>query len=202
MFDNTWRLVSESGGDAVEFSSMLTVSIEAGGQALTCPIEQGAFATYNKVQSPLSISLELGIGGEAYEQRAALDRLERMRSGLEKVALVTPYEYYPSLTLASFSHHREPGLANHALLVSLQLTEVREVGGVSGGVKSITRPKDPTSANPIDLGKTRTLEIAASTLAQMYEIPLPDDVRRILTQAGALAEAVPTVDINSSIKIF
>ena len=202
MFDNTWRLVSESGGDAVEFSSMLTVSIEAGGQALTCPIEQGAFATYNKVQSPLSISLELGFDGEAYEQRAALARLERMRSGLEKVALATPYEYYPSLTLVSFSHRREPGLPNHALIVNLQLTEVREVGGVSGGLRSITWPKDPTSAIPIDLGITRTLEVAAATLAQMYEIRLPDDVRQILDQAGALARAVPSVDINSSIKIF
>lgn len=202
MFDNTWRLVSESGGDAVEFSSMLTLSIEAGGQALTCPIEQGAFATYNKVQSPLSISLELGFGGEAYEQRAALARLERMRNGLEKVALATPYEYYPSLTLVSFSHRREPGLANHALMVSLQLTEVREVGGVFGGNKSITRPKNPTSANPVDLGMARTLEIAASTLAQMYEIRLPDDVRSVLDQAGALADAASSVKINPSIKIF
>ena len=202
MFDNTWRLVSESGGDALEFSSMLAISIEAGGQALTCPIEQGAFATYNKLQSPLSISLELGFGGEAYAQHAALARLERMRSGLEKVALATPYEYYPSLTLVSFSHRREPGLANHALVVNMQLTEVREVGGVSGGARSITWPKDPTSASPIDLGMARTLEIAASTLAQMYEIRLPEDVRQILDQAGALAEAVPVVDINSSIKIF
>ena len=204
MFDNTWRLISENGGDAVEFSSMLSISIEASGQALTCPIEQGAFATYNKVQSPLSSSLKLGIGGETYDQRAALDRLERMRCGLEKVALSTPYEYYPGLTLVSFSHRREPGLPNHALLANLQLVEVRELKNASGGFSAITSPKNPTSQSCVDIGKIRTLEVAASALAQMAEIRLPDEVREVLDQAGVFAHMGTSahIDIVPDVKIF
>ena len=204
MFNNTWRLISENGGDAVEFSSMLSISMEAGGQALTCPIEQGAFATYNKVQSPLSISLELGIGGEAYDQRAALDRLERMRCGLEKVALSTPYEYYPGLTLVSFSHRREQGLPNHALLANLQLVEVRELKNAPGGFSAITSPKDPTSQSCVNIGRIRTLEVEAATLAQMAEIRLPDEISEILDQAGAFADMATSTDINivPGVRIF
>ena len=202
MFHELWSLISEKGGDAITFSSMLTFSINAGGSALTTPIEEGSFATYNKTQTPLDLSLQLAIGGDAYTQQAALGRLAEMRDGLEKVALSTPYEYYDSLTVDSFSHRREQGLANHALLVDLHLVEVREVGAKQGHLGGISFPKNPVSESLVELGLSRTWALAADIALNVAKSRLPPELSAILEQPGPQDFALPRQDIESYIKIF
>lgn len=212
MFYDLWRIISEQGGDAVNFSSMLEFSVNAGGSALTTPIEEGSFATYNKIQSPLDISLQLAVDGDAYAQQAAVDRLEEMRNGLEKVALSTPYEYYDSLTIDSFSHRRAQGLANHALVADLHLVEVREVGAAQNnkwsGKWGISLPKNPISASLVELGLSRARDLAGDVALNVARSRLPPELSSLLEEYDDYGEyadldhLLTAPEIKSYIKIF
>jgi hypothetical protein len=122
-----WTLYPEDGGAPLEFDSMISIEVKSGGKALTEPVEAGGFAMYNKVEDPLEISVSLARMGPPATVSAALDRLEELRRGLEKLTLSTPAATYGSLTLESFSYRRASDGGSWLLAVDCSLREVREV---------------------------------------------------------------------------
>ena len=48
----TWTILTESGGKAIDFTSMFTLEVRDDGEAVSTPVEKGSFASYNKVQNP------------------------------------------------------------------------------------------------------------------------------------------------------
>jgi hypothetical protein len=157
----SWELYDEDGGEALTFDSMLSLDDSNEGQALSEPIELGAFVSYNKVDSPRSLRVELAIQGDADRQNAALADLDELREKTVKVALSTPAAYYDSLTLESFNYRRRSDAGAELLVVELSLVEVREVETqVSTTVMPPKSCKNPTSAGNQNTGKAGTAEVS------------------------------------------
>lgn len=122
-----WSLNNASGERVVEFTSFLSMDLRDEYNVVTSPVEEGSFASYNKVATPLEIDCSLGIEGDETTLNIALDQLNELAASTEIVSLVTPETEYYNLNLKSVSYRRkrEDGLG--VLWLDLKLVEVRQV---------------------------------------------------------------------------
>lgn len=158
LLNGEWTLLNEYGGEALSFTSFIDISYSNEGQTLSYPIEQGGFIHYNKTQSPLSIKVTLGAQGSEADFEYLLSKLDEYKRLAVKLAVSTPAELYPDMTLASFSYERNSDGGAGMLTVSLNLVEVREVSNTTG-LSAITRPKNPTSSQRVDTGLAQARNI-------------------------------------------
>lgn len=123
-----WTLMAATGGPAVTFTSFLSMDLRAESQVVTGAIEEGSFASYNKVEQPLQIDVQLGIQGDAAELQDALATIDELQNSIDLLSLVTPNAEYTSLNLESYSYQRKREAGASVLWVDLALVEVKQVG--------------------------------------------------------------------------
>ncbi len=151
---NRWLLADENGLPVVSFTSFLSADIRNEGQVVSAPVEEGSFATYNKVATPLEARVTLGIQGNDSALQDALDTLTTLQAGTRLISLVTPSAEYPNLNLEGFNYSlkRENGLG--ALFVELSLAEVKQVRARYANAKLAPRR---------ERGKVRTKETSLAS---------------------------------------
>lgn len=119
-------LLKSEGGE-VAFTTMMEFSWEDSSRLPTEPIEQGSFATYNRIQEPKSATARLAVQGTNSEIQSLLDKLVEMKSGSDFITIVTPFNSYENMMLESFDYRRDSHSGFNLLQVDLKLKEVREV---------------------------------------------------------------------------
>lgn len=124
---NRWAIVSEDGQQVIVFTSFISFELRSDGRVVSAPVEEGSFASYNKLGSPLEINVTLGFAGTDTELQDALDTLATLQAGTQLIGLVTPNAEYQSLNLEGYNYTRKRENGLGALFVELMLTEVRQV---------------------------------------------------------------------------
>jgi hypothetical protein len=161
----TWTIMSEDGGSAIAFTSFIGMRVNSDGSASSYPVEEGAFASYNKMQAPIEITVNLGKSGEAYDIESTIQVIEKYKQEATKLSVVTPTMFYESMTLESYSYSHRRDNGARILLVELRLKEVKEVttqttdvdaGGSSSG-KSNNR--NPTSNGTTNTGRQQAQNV-------------------------------------------
>ena len=89
LFGN-WSLYDKSGSEAVPFDTFFSVDVVNEGKVTQYPTEPNSFASYNKVQSPGTINVTVGLTGGAMERSAVVDRLQELVASTELLSIVTP----------------------------------------------------------------------------------------------------------------
>jgi alpha-L-fucosidase len=152
-----WTLLDEGGGTAVTFTSFVDIDLRNEGQALSYPIEEGSFANYNKVDTPLDIRVTLATQGSNADFEYILAKLDEYKREAVKLSVSTPSALYESMTLETYSYKRSREANAGMLTVELSLIEVREVQ-TQVTTTVISKPKNPTSSGKTNTGKTQTQE--------------------------------------------
>jgi len=133
------------------------------------PVEQGAFASYNKVQVPFEIRMTMVCSGLNLVQKGAqavrdavglsigqnlmlrtdfLDTLDYMRLTTDLFVIVTPDKTYSNVNLEHFDYRRETTNGARMLIVEAWFREIR----VSGAAKYTNDTAAPSGADPVGLG--------------------------------------------------
>ena len=167
MSGEEWTILDEDGAKAVTFTSFIDLDVKNEGKALSYPIEEGGFANYNKVQTPLDISVTLATQGTEDEFEQILATLDEYQEKPIKLFDVTPSKFYGPVTLESYSNRRTRDDGAGQLTVELQFVEVREAE-TQVTTTVVTKPKNPTSANNVDTGKTEPQEVDGSVIRQIH----------------------------------
>lgn len=136
-----WSLNNKSGEPVVKFTSFLSMDLRDNYQVVEGPVEEGGFASYNKVASPLEIDVSLGIEGDDATLDEALEALNQLAASTEILSVVTPESEYQNMNLESVSYRRrrEDGLG--VLWLDLKLIEVRQVKAQYTSVKVAEQKK-------------------------------------------------------------
>ena len=150
-----WTLLDEDGGTSVTFTSFIDIDYRNEGQALSYPVEEGGFANYNKVATPLDIRVTLAAQGTESDYEDMLLRLDEYQKRAVVLYVVTPARLYKNMTLETYSYKRGRDAGAGMLSVELSLIEVREVA-TQTTTTVISKPKNPTSAGKANTGKTQT----------------------------------------------
>lgn len=155
---NEFSLVdSESSLSAFDFDALIQFEVRAEGYVVSAPVEQGSFASYNKVDSPNYIEVQLARQGTDDVLQAALKTLDELQTTASTLNFVTPVAEYENYTLESydFSMSQRDGLG--ILYIRLHLVEIREVTPQYTDIKAISKSsaKNPADASTTDRGKVQ-----------------------------------------------
>lgn len=124
---NTWLILDEEGNELLEFKSFISLDVRAESQVVSSAVEEGSFASYNKVEQPLAITAQLAFAGTEEEIQDAVFMLQVLREETLLVSLVTPDAEFESLSLESFSYSRKREDGIGVLYCDLSFVEVKQV---------------------------------------------------------------------------
>lgn len=102
------------------------------------PVEQGGFASYNKVALPFDVRVRMsvasgGLGGIALTGNVAarsafLEALDAAATSLNLYAVITPEWTFPSVNIVHYDYRREIRSGVGMIVVDVWLEEVRQTG--------------------------------------------------------------------------
>lgn len=148
---NEWALLNDDSRPLCDYEGILSVNVTESAQVLAEPLENGQFASYNKVQAPNVVSVQLAIGSDPGRQTAALAALSAFKAGTRTAVLYTPAKYFPRLALIEISQSRSQSEGASLLVVDLTFQEIRSATVEANEVK--WAPKDASAAEPVDKGR-------------------------------------------------
>ena len=139
-------------------------------QVADYPIEDGAFAAYNKVRRPVTVDLTLVKRGSDLARATWLEAIRQQiqASPLDRYNIITPQGIFTSLTIARSSFQTRQDRGSNMLYLELQFTEVLQIETPSLlGTNAVEPESGPMAAigrvysQAVDAGTARLATIAA-----------------------------------------
>ena len=158
---NLYMIADEGGSPIIGFKSLLKAEYKSSGTAVSEPIEQNSYATYNKTTEPREFYFEVALQAPNNDFSAAISKLEELKKGTEVFHFVTPFSEFENLTLEGYSITLETYTS--MLVVELQCKEIIEVqqGYTKVEVNDATpinagNASNPDNADTVNTGMTGT----------------------------------------------
>jgi hypothetical protein len=143
-----WAIVDSTGDAALSPDSV--VELEYRGEMRICshPVEQGSFASYNKIAVPFDVRVVLSCNGNGPMSRDQfLSAIETMRESTDLVSIVTPDDVYQNCNLVHVDYRRDARQGVSLILVQLWFQEVRQ------GSSTTTSTAQPDGADSSQQGQ-------------------------------------------------
>ncbi|WP_152671519.1 phage baseplate protein [Xenorhabdus khoisanae] len=161
LFGNYWGIFNQYGIPLLLADSVISLQYQNQYRVVSAPIENGSFATYNKVGEPYKITVQLSkSSGGTLERGAFLSQLEILAKSTLKFHVVTPEFVYTNAAIVGYDIAREAKDGATLLKVNLHLEEIREVT-VKYDKEEVKNPDDAKKKNTGD--KTQKVESNASS---------------------------------------
>jgi hypothetical protein len=176
-----WGIFDQTGNPVIIGDSVVAVDYRQEYRLADYPIEEGAFATYNKVQQPFDIRVSFAVSGKldlissilsggaigsaisslvtgsSPSQASRGNFLQQLDAALRSLYLftvVTPEKTYPSVNLSHCDYRRESHRGATLLTIDVWCQEVRVA---ARGAYSKTN--QPTGTDPVDGGTKQPTDV-------------------------------------------
>jgi hypothetical protein len=121
------------------------------------PVQDGAFASYNKVANPFETTVRLSKGGSVNARKKFLESIEAIIGTLDLYDVVTPERSYLNVNLIRFElSRRGAGGAYFFSEVDLSFREIRQVSSVYTTTAVVTQ--DAQSASAVSVTNTGSVQ--------------------------------------------
>lgn len=181
--DTLWGIFSSFTGEALftpfEGGTLSTYSFDYSRQTTiaTFPVEEGSFATYDKVWNPANPVVTLAFSGSEIEKAGLLSNLEKACQNTSLWDVHTPEYSYEGYTIERYSYRRMATKGATMLLIDVSLKEVKPVAVSYANASSpnVPSPSSPSSASvtpapqspsatpPVSSGQVQTSTPSKST---------------------------------------
>lgn len=133
------------------------------------PIEQGSFASYNKVETPASPSVTLCFTGSESGRRSFLEAIDSACKSTDLYSVVTPEVTYINYSVERYNYQRRSSKGATLLIVEISLKEIRQVSALYGMANpgGVDTPKDAGATPQSDNGKVQATTPPTSTLKSL-----------------------------------
>lgn len=149
VFGKVWGIVNEFGIPVVLADTVLGMNYDAGSSISKYPVEQGSFASFNKVNAPSMATVQMAKGsGGVLERGLFLAQLEGLLKSTLSFHIITPEYVYLNFQIVGINHARTAQDGATMITVNLDLEEVLE----AKVDYSIEEVKNPSDANTVDGG--------------------------------------------------
>ena len=125
------------------------------------PVEQGAFALYNKVRRPMTVRVTMIKTGSDLARFAWLAAIEQAEANnpLQLYTLVSPQGVFVDYTLTGLSYDTRRDKGSNLLYLELQFTQVQQIVSSTG---QFTNPLEAISGPVQQLGQLFTQSATAA----------------------------------------
>ncbi|WP_072059810.1 MULTISPECIES: phage baseplate protein [Xenorhabdus] len=169
LFGNYWGIFNQYGIPLLLADSVISLQYQNQYRVVSAPIENGSFATYNKVGEPYKVTVQLSkSSGGTLERGAFLSQLEILAKSTLKFHVVTPEFVYTNAAIVGYDIAREAKDGATLLKVNLHLEEIREVT-VKYDKEEVKNPDDAKKKDTGD--QTQQVEVNSSggSMATMFK---------------------------------
>lgn len=134
------------------------------------PVEQGSFASYNKVQMPATPTVTLMLQGSLNDRTAFLEAIDSACISTDLYSVVTPEYIYANYNLVRYNYARRAQQGVTLLIVEVALEEVRQINSTlsTAAVTPLVLPQDPNATSQVNNGITQPAAVPQSTLLGLY----------------------------------
>ncbi len=147
-----WGVFSPGQIEIASYDSVFAVGIQNESHIADYPLEQGAFASYNKVETPFDVTVTLTKGGTEDERATFLSDLEDARHGLTLYSVMTPERTYESVNFTTLNIQRSTREGANIIIAQLIGREVREKASAK-----FSQPKDPGAQDTVFQGQVQII---------------------------------------------
>ena len=170
-FFGDWDIYdSKTNQKIIRFDTFLGYDYSDDVSIMNHPIEDGSFASYNKVVDPATLNVVFAKSGFPFEIREAIEIIEKYKNSTDLVDVVTPYKTYVKYNIKNLHYAIRENSSVNLLVVDIALEEIKEVElgykNVGYNAKNVS---NGDYADTKDTGKKTTKEPNASTLAKMAD---------------------------------
>jgi hypothetical protein len=133
-----WQITDSNGAELLTPDSVIDFEYRNENKISNYPVEEGSFASYNKIATPFDARVTLacnGNGGMTREQ--FLGTVKALLDSLTLITIVTPDATYQNCNLVHFDYRRESRQGISLVVAQLWFQEVRTV---SAGTTSTAQP--------------------------------------------------------------
>jgi len=148
----TWGIYNATGARVLDVDSVLQVEFNSEYDLPTYPLEQGSFATYNKVEKPFRVMMRVARGGTDAAIRAFKDALDRIKGSLELFTVVTAQYSHVGVNVATVGYKRASDAGVSQVTADITLQQIRTTAATA-----FTTTAEPAGANVQDLGQIDTV---------------------------------------------
>lgn len=182
-----WSLHDKDGNVAVPFDTFFSLTRKDEGKVTAHPTEPNGFFAYNKVDSPGTVGLVLGLTGNSETLGGMLEALEKLKGSTDLVSIVTPEKTLLDYTLESYDYQRGADSGVDRLLVALSLVEIRQVSPeyTNETLPPTPAPKQAGDGKTANTGKQAAQTPAETTEQAWYKKPHNGLVANAIDPSGA-----------------
>lgn len=154
-----WGLYTDKGALALQVDSIVAIEPNREFRISDYPVEQGGFASYNKVATPQELRVTVAKGGTNADRNAFLTVLDTLVVATGLYNVVTPDTAFVNFNLVRYDYRRNAGNGATLLIVELQMIEVRQ--------SVQTKYVDSKAPNGADLRQDGPVQPAIPALTQL-----------------------------------
>lgn len=155
----------------IQPDSFSTLEFRGEATSANYPLEQGAFASYNKVKLPFSMRLQLVCDNHNMSRTDFLRQLEYMRLSTDLYDIASPDGFYRGVTLLRYDYKRTSRSGVTMITAEAVFEQVNDSGTASYSASQTANPvvssNSPSAASPKNIGTATT---AQPTPAQLLAL--------------------------------
>ena len=126
-----WGVFDKSGAAVLQPDAIISVEYKGDDEIANHPVEKGGFASYNKVSKRSEISLVMTCsGGGELSRGDFLEALEKLKTALDPLDIVTSDNTYENYNLVHYDYKRSAQNGVSLITANCRFQEVRETASV------------------------------------------------------------------------
>ncbi len=142
-----WGIFTTDGAPVIIPDSVISFEYQNDYRISDFPIEEGGFASYNKVALPYDARVTFSRGGSDDERAKFLVDLDRVVDSTDLYTILTPEVIYQRANIVSYDYARRSYAGAKLLLVQVKLEEVR-----SAAAATFTKTRTASAAPKVNNG--------------------------------------------------
>ena len=146
-----WGLYDQSGLPAVIVDNIQSLEVALEAQISDFPVENGGFASYNKVIRPFDVRLAMTKGGSVEDRQAFVQQVQDAWQSLELFNVITPEVVYLDVNVVGVRRLVESDRGVGLMMLDVSLRKVRQTGRLA-----FTSTAQPASAGVSNNGAVQT----------------------------------------------
>lgn len=159
LFRTQWGAF-QNGNAVIRADNVVDLSFKQEWSISNYPTEQGAFESYDKVNSPFEVRVRFSSGGPLIDRQNLLKSVNIVDNSLDKFDIVTPEAVYIGVNMMHFDYQRAADHGAGLIVVDTWWVEIRD-----NAQATFSNTKMPSGADSVSGGTTPTTPATSSITA-------------------------------------
>lgn len=170
VFDKKWGIYDKTGKtEVLKPDTFLGLEYRTERRISNYPVQDGGFASYNKVNDPFVGVVKMAKSGSFQDRKEFLDKIASLADDTNLYTIVTPEVVYKNCNLERYDYQRQIRNGAGIIIVSCHFVEIRQAEEISltNGSPSPTAVQSPSAAAPVSQNQVNPQDATSQQAGQL-----------------------------------